>query len=589
MKDFFSIGIDFGTLSARAVLVNIRTGKEKFTSIYGYQDAVIDRFLPHSGEELPGDFALQNPSDYISAVKALLKDIANNSVVDPSAIISIGIDFTACTILPVNEKMMPLCMDAAYRDNPHSWVKLWKHHGAQAEADTINRMARERKEEFLSYYGDSSSSEWFFAKVMEVYNKAPDIYAAAHLFVEAGDWIVWALTGVMMTSTCMAGFKAFWNEKDGYPSKHFFASICPGLENITDKAIWDVRPVGTRAGGLTKEMAAITGLLEGTSVAVSIIDAHAATPVVGVVDEGSLIMAMGTSLCHILVSKKKVDIKGISGVVKDGVIPGYYGYEAGQAAVGDIYDWFIQTLAPTDCFDEAAEYNISPFAVMDKRAAKVKPGESGLLALDWWNGNRSMLNNANLSGMLIGMTLATQPEEIYRALIESTAYGTRNIIESIEEHGIPIKRIFACGGLSRKSELVMQIFADILSREISVTDVAQTTAYGAAMYGMVAAGCKRGGYDTLEDAMRALSRAPHKTYKPNPENKEIYTWMFHEYQRLSLIFGDSNRDIMYDLKNLKGLRTKKLGDAIENTGGGVVSREEMDAQVLPQQKVAAGK
>lgn len=557
MIERYSVGIDFGTLSARAILIDTGSGREVFTSIYGYQDAVIDRTLPQSAEELPADFALQNPADYISAVKALLKDITKNAGVVPEQIISVGIDFTACTVLPVDKNMRPLCMDPKFRQNPHSWVKLWKHHGAQAEADEINDAARRRGEAFLDCYGGSSSSEWFFAKLMEIYHKAPEVYQATDKFVEAGDWVIWALTGEMTTSTCMAGYKAFWNHISGYPQDEFFAGMEPGLAGIMQKVVTDVRPVGARAGGLTKDMAALTGLMEGTSVGVSIIDAHAATPVVGVVNDGTLVMTMGTSLCHILVSKKEVHIKGISGVVKDGVIPGCYGYEAGQAAVGDIYDWFIQTLAPSDSFDEAAEENTSPFAVMDRRAARLKPGESGLLALDWWNGNRSMLNNANLSGVLVGMTLSTQPEEIYRALIEATAFGTREIVESIEAQGIEIRHIFACGGLSRKSALVMQIFSDILGREIKVTGVTQTTAYGAAMYGMVAAGSERGGYDTLDEAMQALSKPPHKVYTPNPQNKQAYAALFHDYQRLSAYFGSANKDLMYELKQLKTMAAEQ--------------------------------
>ena len=551
MKDHFSVGIDFGTLSARAVLVNTRTGEEAFTSIYGYQDAVIDRFLPYSDIELPADFALQNPADYRDAVEALLRDIASNSGAAPESIISIGIDFTACTVLPVDRDLQPLCASEAWRDNPHSWAKLWKHHGAQAEADDINATARRRGEEFLQRYGGSSSSEWFFAKVIEVYRRAPEVYRASYKFLEAGDWVTWLLTGELTTSTCMAGFKAFWSPESGYPSRSFFAAVDPNLADITEKTIQEVRTVGSRAGGLTPEMAEITGLRPGTSVAVSLIDAHAATPVVGVVGGDSMVMAMGTSLCHILVSEKEVHIEGISGVVKDGVIPGYYGYEAGQAAVGDIYDWFIQNLAPPDCFEEAAERNISPYAVMDGRAERLAPGESGLLALDWWNGNRSMLNNANLSGLLMGMTLTTRPEEIYRALIESTAFGTRSIVESMERQGLGIKRIFACGGLSRKSEFVMQTFADVLGRRIAVTGVVQTTAYGAAMYGMVAAGRELGGYDTLEEAMKRLAKKPHRTFCPDMERHRVYSRLFQEYQRLGRFFGEDCRDMMYALKSLK--------------------------------------
>lgn len=552
----YAIGIDFGTLSARAILVDVESGEEKGTAIFGYQDAVIDRQLPNCDIELPADFALQNPADYKDATEALLKDLCSNSDIDPQNVIAIGIDFTACTVLPVDEEMRPLCFYEKFRDNPHSWAKLWKHHGAQREADLINETAHKHKHEFIKRYGGTSSSEWLFAKLIEIYHKAPEIYSATYKFVEAGDWVVWLLTGKLTTSTCMAGFKAFWNEEEGYPPSEFFEKIDPGLKGIAGKAISDVRKVGMKAGGLTKEMASLTGMRPGTSVAVSLIDAHSATPVVGAVEGDSLTMAMGTSLCHILVSQEEVFMEGISGVVKDGVIPGYYGYEAGQAAVGDIYEWFVTHLASADCFDEAAKANINPLAVMDRRAAKLKVGESGLIALDWWNGNRSMLNNANLSGVIVGLTLSTLPEEIYRALVEATAFGTREIVESMEKQGVPIRNIYACGGLSRKSEFVMQTFADVLGREIIVTGVVQTTAYGAAMYGMVSAGSKNGGYDNMKEAMEHLVKKPHKVYTPSTNNHQVYDRLFAVYRKLSKFFGEDHKDIMLGLKRWKAANSQ---------------------------------
>lgn len=553
MSEHYAIGIDFGTLSARAVLVDVESGEERGTAIFGYQDAVIDRVLPNSDTELPADFALQNPMDYKDAVEALLKDLCSTTEINPQNIISIGIDFTACTVLPVDKDMRPLCFYEEFRDNPHSLAKLWKHHGAQKEADAINEAAHRNHQEFIKRYGGTSSSEWFFAKLIEIYHKAPEIYSATYKFVEAGDWVVWLLTGKLTTSTCMAGYKAFWNETDGYPSPEFFAGIDPGLKGIAEKAISDVRKVGMRAGGLTEEMASLTGMKPGTSVAVSLIDAHSATPVVGAVEGDSLTMTMGTSLCHILVSKEQVFMEGISGVVKDGVIPGYYGYEAGQAAVGDIYEWFVTHLASADCFDEAAKANINPLAVMDRRAARLAVGESGLIALDWWNGNRSLLNNANLSGVIIGLTLGTLPEEIYRALVEATAYGTRAIVEGIEKQGVPVRNIYACGGLSRKSEFVMQTFADVLGREIIVSGVAQTTAYGAAMYGMVSAGRKRGGYEDIKEAMEHLVKKPHKVYVPSMKNHQVYNQLFSVYQKLSKFFGEDHKEIMLGLKQQKAM------------------------------------
>lgn len=548
MKEHYSIGMDFGTLSARAVLINLNNGEELATSVYGYQDAVIDSYLPDTDVQLPTNYVLQNPLDYKDAVEALLKDIWKKAGIDPADIISIGVDFTSCTALPVDEAMIPLCYYERYRSNPHSWTKLWKHHGAQKEADRINEVANERKELFIKRYGGKSSSEWYFAKLIEIYNKAPDIYDATYKFVEAGDWVVWLLTGNLTTSTCMAGYKAFWNEVEGYPSSDFFASIDSGLRNITDKAVQNVYPVGTRAGGLTQEMADTVGLKAGTSVAVCMIDAHAAVPVVGVKGDDSMMMTMGTSLCQILVSKKEVLAEGICGVVKDGVLPGYYGYETGQAAVGDIYDWFVSNFASRKFIDEADEKNISIFNVMNEGASKLKPGESGLIALDWWNGNRSMLNNSNLTGLILGMTLQTTPEEIYRALIEATAFGTRKIVESMHEYGINIDNIFACGGLSRKSKFVMQVFTDVLGKEIKVTSIEQTTAYGAAIYGMVAAGRENGGFSSPTEATESLCKGVNRIFKPNMNNHKVYMELYDIYIKLHDFFGKNQTKIIESLR-----------------------------------------
>lgn len=556
MREHFSIGIDFGTLSARAILIDVDTGREVVTSIYGYQDSVIDKYLPDSNVKLPPEFALQNPLDYKDALEALLKDIWKKADIPPEDIISIGVDFTSCTVIPVDKNMQPLCCNEKYRNNPHSWAKLWKHHGAQAEADLINQTARSRGEEFMRHYGNTSSSEWYFAKLIETFNKAPEVYRATYKFVEAGDWVVWLMTGKLTTSTCMAGYKAFWNEKNGYPSEEFFASINPALRGITQKTVSDVYTVGSRAGGLCPSMAKLTGLAEGTAVAVSVIDAHAAMPVVGVTQGSSLMMTAGTSLCHILVSEEEVFTDGICGVVKDGVLPGYYGYEAGQPAVGDIYEWFINNFVSSECIEEANEKDVSVFSVMDKKAEKLRPGESGLLALDWWNGNRSMLNNSNLSGVILGLTLSTTPESVYRALIESTAFGTRNIIESMEKHGVKIEHIYACGGLSRKSSFVMQTFCDVLGREIAVTGITQTTAYGAAIYGMVAAGKDRGGFDTFSEATQKLCGNPSKIFIPDMENHRVYEMLFEKYMFLNDLFGIEHKEIMTSLKELREAQRK---------------------------------
>lgn len=552
MKNRYAIGIDFGTLSARAVLIDIDHGVEVMSSVYGYQDAVIDEYLLNPEIKLLPDYALQNPMDYKDAVIALLKDIRLNSKVSAENIISIGVDFTACTVLPVDKDMIPLCMHENFSANPHAWVKLWKHHGAQDEADRINQIALKRNEKFLKRYGNTSSSEWMFAKVLETYRKAPEVYKETYEFVEAGDWVVWLLTGNDTSSTCMAGYKAFWSEDEGYPSAEYLEAVESGFSSVLEKLNHNICTVGTRAGGLTKAMADATGLKMGTSVAVAMIDAHSAVPVFCTAKENSLLMAMGTSLCHMLISKQEVLIDGIGGVVKDGILPGYYGYEAGQPAVGDIYDWFITNFATDECYHEASERNISPFRVMDERASKLRSGQSGLLALDWWNGNRSMLNNSNLTGVILGFTLNTKQEELYRAIIEATAFGTRNVIESMENQGLRIEHIYACGGLSRKSRLVMQIFADVLGREIITTSVEQTTAFGAAMYGMVAAGSERGGFDTFEELSERFKPVIRERFIPDSEEHRVYDNLFSYYKRTADYFGKDNLDIMESMKKIRG-------------------------------------
>lgn len=551
MKKKYSIGLDFGTLSARAVLVDLSNGKEVTSTVYGYQDSVINRFLPDTDINLPPNFDLQNPQDYLDATEALLKSIWEMANIEASQVISIGIAFTACTMLPVDKDMMPLCFDDRFRRNPHSWVKLWKHHGAQAECDKINTLAIQRDEPFIKRYGNVSSSEWLFAKVAEIYDHAPEVYENTYLFLEAGDWIVGQLTGNYLTSTCMAGFKAFWDKQEGYPSKAFFKAFDPGFENVTDKVIKDVRALGIRAGGLCENIAKKTGLQEGISVSVSIIDAHASFPAVGITAEDSLLMVMGTSLCHILVSGEQKLINGISGVAYDGVLPGYYGYEAGQAAVGDIYDWFVNQLAPYDYACEAEERNCTLFDIMGEKASALKAGESGLIALDWWNGNRSMLNNSNLSGMILGMTLRTTPEEIYRALIEATAFGTKKIIDEIEAAGVQIQHIYACGGLSRKSKLVMQVFSDVLGHKIMVSNIAQTTAYGAAMFGAVSAGREAGGFNSINEATCALIAPIKEVYVPNMENHAVYGRLYKKYCELHDFFGVQHKEMMADLHALR--------------------------------------
>lgn len=555
MEKRYTIGIDFGTLSARGVLVDVATGAEAAVAVQGYQDAIIDTQLPEDGVLLPPDYALQNPRDYEEALESILSSLWRKADIRPEQVIGIGIDFTSCTMLPLDGNMIPLCYNPTYRKNPHSWVKLWKHHAAQAEADHITQVARRRGEKFLAHYGNTCSCEWMFPKILETLNHAPEIYHATHRFVEAGDWIVYLLTGNLRKSCVGAGFKAFWDAESGYPSREFFAAVHPELENVIEEKIGEaVWPFDSAAGHLTEQMAAATGLSTHTMVSVSNIDAHVSFPATGATQDGTMLMIMGTSLCHITVSSRKVFIPGISGVVQNGVLPGLYGYEAGQAAVGDIYDWFMCNAVPEKYLDYVQKNNINIFSLMNEKVAAIKPGSTGLLALDWWNGNRSLLVNSSLSGLLLGATLSTSAEDIYRALIEATAFGSRMIIEEFESNGVPISQVYACGGLAFKAAPVMQIFADVIGKSISVSHTKQTCALGAAIYGAVAAGKENGGYESIVEAAGHMTKPPQIVYHPNPANADVYGKLYAEYKKLHDYFGKGQNPVMQNLRKIKSLQ-----------------------------------
>jgi L-ribulokinase len=552
MGSKYAIGIDYGTQSGRAVLVDLADGTEVADHVTPYPHGVIDETLPGTGRRLEPDWALQHPDDYIEVLRRSVPAVLEMSGVDPGDVIGIGIDFTACTMMPVDAQGTPLCLLPAFRDNPHSWVKLWKHHAAQDEANKINRIAEERGEPWLKRYGGKISSEWMIAKVWQILDEAPDIYDAADQFLEATDWVIFRLSGNILRNSCTAGYKAIWHKREGYPSRDYFKALDPRLEHLTDtKLRGKIVPLGTRAGGLTPEMAKITGLREGTAVAVGNVDAHAAVPGVGVTEPGKLVMAMGTSICHMLLGAEEREVEGMCGVVEDGIIPGYFGYEAGQSAVGDIFEWYVTEAVPAYVKDAAEREGVSVHEWLEARAARLKPGESGLVALDWWNGNRSVLVDADLTGVIVGCTLLTKPEEIYRALLEATAFGTRKIVEAFDESGVEVKELYACGGLPQKNRLLMQIYADVTNREIKVAASRQTPAVGAAMFAAVAAGAEAGGYDSIVEAAKKMARVREESFKPIPENAAIYDRLYKEYTLLHDYFGRGGNDVMKRLKALK--------------------------------------
>lgn len=546
----YVLGLDFGTESGRALLVAVDTGEEVATAVQAYPDGVIDDALPGSGVKLGPDWALQNPRDYLYVLEQTVPQVLKKAGVSGDDVIGIGTDFTACTMLPIDKAGTPLCMKPEFAENPHAWVKLWKHHAAQPEADRINEVAAERGEAFLQRYGGKISSEWFFPKALQILNEAPEIYDAADRFIEAGDWIVLQLCGEEKRNACAAGYKAMWDE--GYPNQEFLKALNPRFENVVQaKMREDVYPAGTRAGGLLAEIAEKTGLKAGTAVAVGGIDAHVAVPATTVTEPGKMVMIMGTSLCHMVCGTEKTSIDGMCGVVKEGILPGYYGYEAGQSAVGDIFAWFVENCVPAPVAKKAEQEHTDLHGLLSCQAAGLKPGESGLLALDWWNGNRSVLVDADLTGLMVGMTLTTTPAEMYRALLEATAFGTYKIIRDLDAGGCPIDELYACGGLPSKNPFLMQLYADVTNRAIKVSASDQTVALGSAMWGAVAAGKAAGGYDDITAAAKQMAKLRAEMYTPNPEAHAVYERLFAEYERLHDLFGRGGDPVMKSLKALK--------------------------------------
>lgn len=547
----YAIGVDFGTQSGRAVLVELGTAKEMASAVLAYPHGVMDERLP-DGTPLPPDWALEHPQDYLDVLTTTVPAVLRDSGVAPEDVIGLSIDFTACTMLPAKADGTPLCFLPEYEHNPHAYIKLWKHHAAQDEANRLNAIAEERGESFLSLYGGKISSEWMFPKIMQILDEAPDIYEAADRFLEAADWVTWQMTGVERRNSCTAGYKAIWNKRAGYPSADFFRALDPRMEHvIEEKMSRDIYPQGAKAGELTEDMAGKMGLVPGTAIAVANVDAHVTVPAVGITGPGQLLMIMGTSTCHILVGEQECRVPGMCGVVEDGVLPGLLGYEAGQSCVGDHFEWFVENCVPASYYEAAQARGMGIHQYLTEKASQLQVGESGLVALDWWNGNRSVLVDVDLTGMMVGMTLLTRPEEIYRALIEATAYGTRMIVDNFVEHGVPVEGLYAAGGIAQKNEMLMQIYADVTNREIRIAASSQAPAVGSAMHGAVAAGAARGGYDNIFDAARDMGRTLEKVYVPNPEAVAAYDKLYQEYKTLHDYFGRGANDVMKRLKDIR--------------------------------------
>jgi len=553
----YVIGVDYGTLSGRAVLAEVGTGKEICSSVFEYPHAVMDRTLP-TGETLGLDWALQHPQDYLDVLANTVPAVLRKSGVDAGDVIGIGTDFTACTLLPVKADGTPLCLLPEYEHEPHAWVKLWKHHAAQDKANKLNKIAELRGENWLQNYGGKISSEWAVPKIWQVLDEAPEIYAAADRFIEAADWIIWQLCGRETRNSCTAGYKEIWNKGTGYPSNEFFKALDPRLEHLVEEKLGTaISPLGGKAGVITAAAAKLTGLREGTAVAVGNVDAHVSVPAVGIDGPAKMLAIMGTSTCHILMGTEEKQVPGMCGVVADGVMPGYFGYEAGQSCVGDHFSWFVENCLPADYHEKATEQKKNVHEFLSEKAGELKPGESGLVALDWWNGNRSVLVDVDLTGMMLGMTLHTKPEEMYRALIEATAFGTREIIENFRNNGVPVDEFYAAGGISQKNPLIMQIYADVLNMPIKIAGSDQGPALGSAIFAAVAAGKDAGGYPDVFEAARVMGKTKDTVYCPIPENAAVYDRLFREYVTLHDYFGRGENDVMKRVKAIKAEQSRR--------------------------------
>jgi L-ribulokinase len=540
------IGVDFGTLSGRAVVVRASDGEELGSAVHEYPHAVIERTLPSSGAELPPQWALQDPADWVQALQVAVPAAVAAAGVRPEEVVGIATDFTASTPLPVLADGTPLCRLPELADHPHAYPKLWKHHAAQRQADRINALAEERGEPWLARYGGRISSEWEFAKALQVLEEDPEVYARMDRWVEGADWIIWQLCGRETRNTCTAGYKAIY--QDGhYPSEDYLRALDERFAGfVADKIQGPLSALGERAGDLTAQAAEWTGLPEGIAVAVGNVDAHVTAPAARAIDPGQMLMIMGTSTCHVMNGERLVEVPGMCGVVRGGIVPELWGYEAGQTGVGDIFGWFVDEAVPPRYHDEARARGLDVHGYLSELAGAQEIGAHGLIALDWNNGNRSLLVDHELSGLILGLTLATRAEDIYRALIEATAFGTRMILNAFADAGMPATELFVAGGLL-KNPVIMQIYADVTRMPLHLIDSDQGPALGSAMHAAVAAGV----HADIDAAAAAMGKVRRDAYVPDERRADAYDPLFEHYARLHDHFGRGGDDVMHALRHIR--------------------------------------
>ena len=552
-----AIGIDFGTLSGRAVVVCVDDGRELGSAVSQYSHGVITQQLPN-GRPLGPSWALQSPADWRAVLSEAVPAALASSGARVEDVVGIATDFTASTVLPVTSEGTPLCEIESYAARPHAWPKLWKHHAAQAQADRINSLARDRNEPWLSRYGGAISSEWQFAKALQMLEEDPDTYACADLWVEAADWIVWELCGRLIRNPCTMGYKGMFQD-GAYPTPDFLGALHPDFAQFAvEKLAGPTGKLGGKAGELSQHGSALTGLPAGTPVAVGNVDAHVTAAAANAVRPGRLVAIMGTSTCHVVNGEKLVEVPGMCGVVDGGIVAGSWGYEAGQSGVGDIFGWFVDRFVSGEIQGRAQEQNIDLHEYLSRESDHTPVGGHGLIALDWMSGNRSVLVDHDLSGLVVGLTLATPPEDVYRALVESTAFGTRMIVETFASSGVPVEEFVAAGGLT-KNHWLMQLYADVLGMKIRCLATGQGPALGSAIHAAVAAGV----YPDVATAAAAMGQLAEGTYEPDSLRHEAYSRLYAEYVELHDWFGRGGTDVM---RRLAALRREVTANAIGKSG-----------------------
>jgi L-ribulokinase len=540
----YTVGVDFGTLSGRALVVRVDDGFELASAEHAYEHGVLTDALPNGGVRLPHQWALQVPADYVNVLRTAVPEAVAKAGIDPADVIGIGTDFTACTMVPVLGDGTPLCELEQFAGRPHAFAKLWRHHSPQPQADRINAVAAERGESWLPRYGGLISSEWEFAKALEILQEDPQVYQAIERWVEAADWIVWQLSGTYVRNACTAGYKGI--RQDGqYPSREFLAAVHPDFADfVSEKLDHPLGQLGDRAGSLTAQAAEWTGLPEGIAVAVGNVDAHVTVAAADALDSGQLVAIMGTSTCHVMNSDVLREVPGMCGVVDGGILGGSWGYEAGQSGVGDIFAWFVDNCVPESYHVEARQRGVSLHEYLTELAGRQRVGEHGLLALDWHSGNRSVLVDHELSGVIVGQTLETTCVDQYRALLEATAFGTRMIVQTFIDSGVPVTELVVAGGLL-KNQLLMQIYADAVGLPLSTVPSTQAPALGAAIHAATAAGA----FTDVRAAAKQMGRRTRNAYNPIPENVAVYDELYREYVELYDWFGRGNK-MMRRLRNI---------------------------------------